>query len=347
MIGLSSATLPCGLLIAAPLVPPLVAAIGARRLALLCALLGGISFLAVAFMQNWFAWFVLRFAIGIVVTPLYILGEIWALALAPPTQRGRVMGFFNTLISVGYSIGPLTLTVLGAEGPAPFLVAVAAFFGCAATLARVSGSLSDFTEEKRAETGGFAAFARQAPALLVAVATAAATQQALYSLLPVFGAPSGLSDAALTALVTVLSAGNILLQVPLGLLAERHGARSMILGCAAATLASAALLPSLISTAWIWPLLLLLGGVGYGVYTMATVELGERFKGSALVAGNAAFALVWGAGGIVGAPVAGFSMDYFGPNGLPATLVAFCAAMLLFVGYRTLERRRSVAKPDR
>ncbi len=51
--------------------------------------------------------------------------------------------------------------------------------------------------------------------------------------------------------------------------------------------------------------MLVMGGVGYGVYTMALVELGNRFHGSVLVAGNAAFALMWGAGGIVDPPGSG------------------------------------------
>ena len=55
--------------------------------------------------------------------------------------------------------------------------------------------------------------------------------------------------------------------------------------------------------------LVVMGAVGYGVYTTALVELGSRFKGTALVAGNAAFALMWGAGGIVGPPGAGSLMQ--------------------------------------
>ena len=121
----------------------------------------------------------------------------------------------------------------------------------------------------------------------------------------------------LAALVMALSLGNIVLQIPLGLLAERFGGRAMIVFCALATAVCAALLPLLITTPVIWLVLLVMGAVGYGVSTMALVELGSRFKGTMLVSGNAAFALMWGAGGIVGPPSAGVLMQAIGPLGLP------------------------------
>lgn len=340
LIGLSAAMLPVGILLSAPLVPLAVNRLGARRLAVLCALGGAACFLLMGLLQNFFAWFPLRLLLGILVNPLYILGEVWALALSPAAQRGRVMGFFNTLMGVGYAIGPLVLTVLGTAGLAPFLAAAVGFALCAATLHAVSGRVSDFAPREGEVRMGFGAFARQAPALLVAVGTAAATQQSTYALLAVFGTDYGLGEVTLAWLLTVLAAGNILFQVPLGLAAERVGGRWMILFCALGTVCCAALLPVFILSPLIWPLLLLLGGIGYGTYTMATVELGERFSGSALVAGNAAFALLWGAGGIAGAPVAGYAMQQVGPLGLPGTIVLLSSAMFVFVLIRTFRRRR-------
>jgi hypothetical protein len=89
----------------------------------------------------------------------------------------------------------------------------------------------------------------------------------------------------------------------------------MILACAIATTACAVLLPLLIRTPLVWGVLLVMGAVGYGVYTMALVELGSRFKGTLLVTGNSAFALLWGVGGIVGPPGAGLLMQGIGPPG--------------------------------
>lgn len=340
LIGLSAAMMPIGLILSAAFIPWAVRSLGARNLAVLCAVSGALCFLAVGLLQNWVAWYAVRFLIGVVINPLYVLGEVWALALAPPARRGRVMGVFNAVMGAGYAVGPLGLAAVGTDGWPPFLVGISAFCLCAAVLAIVSRGLTGFESDDNA-AGGVAGFARLAPALLVAVLVSAAAQQSTYSLMPVFGAAYGMAEATLPALVTALSLGNIVLQIPLGLMAERFGGRPMMVSCALATATCAVLLPALIGTPPLWLVLVVMGGVGYGVYTMALVELGERFRGSTLVAGNAAFALMWGAGGIVGPPIAGTLMQTIGPLGLPAVIAGLSTLLVAFVAFRSLQRARS------
>lgn len=339
-IGLSAAMMPVGLISSAALVPLGVRVLGARTLAVLCAIAGAALFIAIGALQNWVAWYLARFAIGFMINPLYVLGEVWALALAPPGQRGRVMGVFNALMGAGYAAGPLALATVGVDGWSPFLVAIGGFFLCALILGLVSARLEGFESDDQ-DVGGVRAFAPLAPALLVAVLVSAATQQSTYALMPVFGASYGLAEATLATLITALSLGNIILQIPLGLLAERLGGRAMIVACAATTALCALLLPLAIRTPAVWPLLVVMGGVGYGTYTMALVELGTRFRGSALVAGNAAFALMWGIGGIVGPPAAGGLMQHLGPVGLPSVIACLSLGLVTFALYRALRRTRS------
>ena len=92
-------------------------------------------------------------------------------------------------------------------------------------------------EDDGERPSGVWSFWTLAPALLVAVIVSAATQTSAYSLLPVFGAGYGLAEARLAVLVTCLSIGNIILQIPLGFLAERFGGRPMIIACALTLLA--------------------------------------------------------------------------------------------------------------
>ncbi len=337
-IGLSAAMTPLGMMASALLVPRLIRGLGAGRLAVACALSAALLFVAIGLMQNWFAWYPVRFLLGAVVNPLYILGEVWMIALSPPDKRGRFMGVFNAVTGIGFAVGPLTLALVGSDGWAPLVVGIAGFFGCAMLLAVTTGRLAGFDDGEPAK--GVLHFWKVAPALLLAVVVSAAVQQGTYSLLPVFGASYGLAEATLAALITTMSVGNIVLQLPLGLMAERLDARGMIVACALINLACALLLPALVTTPAVWPLLLVMGGTGYGIYTMALVELGNRFSGSTLVAGNAAFGLMWGAGGILGAPAAGFAMQNVGPAGLPGTMAILTASLVIFALYRARVRAR-------
>jgi MFS family permease len=337
-IGLSAAMIPFGMIASAPFVPPAVKLFGARGLAVGCAIAAALLFGLAGTLQNAVGWFGVRFLIGVAINPLYILGEVWTIALAPPIWRGRIMGVFTAVTGAGYAAGPLTLTLVGSEGWPPLIIGMLAFFGCALLLLLTTAGLRGFEEEEEKRASGVWQFWTLAPALLLAVIISAACQQSIYALLPVFGAAHALPESTLAALITVMSCGNIVLQIPLGLLAERIGARPMIVSCALMNMVCALLLPVFITSPLIWPILLVMGGVGYGVYTMALIELGNRFSGAALVAGNAAFALMWGIGGIAGPPVSGIAIDVFGAIGLPALIAGLSGALAAYAVYRALSR---------
>ena len=340
-IGLSAAMTPLGLILSAFFLPTLVRRLGASRVAVAGALVVALLFVSIGLMQNWVAWYPIRFLIGLFVNPLYILGEVWAMALAPPAKRGRVMGFFNTMTGAGYAIGPMSLAVVGSDGWPPLIIGISGFLLCAVLLAvttRGIAGLEDDTPGKK--TGGVLSFWALAPTLLIAVFVSAANQQGIYSLMPVFGASYGLGEARLATLITVMSIGNIILQFPLGMMAERVGPRSMMMACALINLSLVLTLPFLIQSNAVLPILLVMGGVGYGVYTMSQIELGMRFKGQQLVAGNSAFGLMWGVGGIAGPPGAGAMIQLIGPVGLVATIVALSLLLIVFSFYRSIKRSR-------
>ncbi|MER8822392.1 MFS transporter [Mesorhizobium sp. M0991] len=336
MIGLSAAMTPIGFIVSSPLVPALARRFGAGRTALICAALSALVLALIGWTQNVYLWFPLRFLIGAVTNPLYVLSEVWVIALAPPERRGRVLGIYSTIISAGFAAGPLCLLAVGTVGWPPFLVGIGAFLFCGACLASVLARLPKVDESgHRVSVLGFVP---QAWLLLSAVVVAAGFEQAVLALLPVYGTHYGIAEARMSALLSVMIAGNIAMQVPLGLLAERLTARLVRFICVSVTVLGCVLLPVLIETPLIWPCVFIWGAVSYGIYTMSIIELGERFTGSALVAGNAAFSLMWGVGGIAVPPLAGSAMDVLGAGGLPMTLGAICLALAVV----TVIRRRMV-----
>jgi MFS family permease len=331
LIGLSAAMTPLGLIASAPLIPSLARRFGAGATALTCAGPAAILLALIGWTQDLFAWFPLRFLLGIAINPLYVLSEVWIIALAPPRQRGRLMGIYAAVVSAGFTAGPLSLILVGSHGWPPFLVGVLAFVLCGMCLASALPRLP------RLDEGGGKASVRRflphAPVLLLAVIVAAAFEQGALSLLPVYGLSYGLGEASMSAFLAVLVAGNIALQVPLGLAADRLAPRAVLTACAAGSALGCLVLPFAIGTILQWPLAFIWGALSYGIYTVALVELGERFSGSMLVAGNAAFALTWGVGGIAGPPATGAIMDAIGVQGLPVTfgLLCFGLAMVLLL----------------
>jgi MFS family permease len=296
---------------------------------------------AIGLTRNVYVWFPLRFILGAVVIQLYVISETWIIALAPPRFRGRIMGIYTSIIAIGFGGGPLVLLAVGSEGSAPFLVGIVAFALCTLCLVAVRDRLPDFEGGERASVRSFLPHAQ---VLLFSVVASGAFEQSMLSLLPVYAFAHGINEATAAGLLTAMIFGNIALQVPLGFACERYTPRRMLIVCAAATALGCALLPFAVTTPLVWPLMFVWGAIAYGLYTVALVELGTRFSGSMLVAGNSAFAMMWGIGGLTGPPGTGLVMDWIGVQGLPLTLGLMCVALLAAAAIRAASRRRAAAR---
>lgn len=329
LIGLSAAMTPLGFIVSAPFLPALARRVGAARLAIVCSLLAALALFAIAWQQDVWAWMPLRFLLGIFANPLYVISETWLMSITPASSRGRIMGLYSSIVSGGFAMGPLTLGLVGTQGWPPFVVGVLAFIACGLIVLAVVPRLPDMPHDGEAPSvGGF--FAR-APLLLFAVLVAAAFEQVVLSLFVVYGAGLGNAEARVASLITCFIAGNAVLQVLLGRAAETFGSMRTMLLCALASLLGCLLLPWFLTSWLIWPLVFAWGGVSFGIYTMALIRLGDRFRGQALIAGNAAFAVAWGIGGIVGSPTTGLVMQLIGAQGLPLSLCALCSLLAVFL----------------
>lgn len=329
LIGLSAAMTPTGFILSAPFIPALSRRFGAIRLAILCSILAALSLIAVAAIQNIWAWMPLRFLLGFFANPLYVISETWLLAITPAARRGRIMGLYSSIVSGGFAIGPLSLGLVGIEGWPPFLSGIIAFLACGLIVLAVNPRLPDMPREGEATSVG--GFFKLAPLLLFAVFVAAGFEQILLALFAVYGAALDSAEQRIASLITCFIAGNAMLQIVLGRIAESLGSRRTLLRCVLACLAGCLLLPVVFDTWLIWPLVFVWGGVSFGIYTLSLIQLGERFTGQSLIAGNAAFALVWGLGGIVGSPATGMAMQMIGHQGLPLSLGLLSGALAVLL----------------
>jgi MFS family permease len=335
LVGLSAAMTPLGFILSAPFIPGLARRVGGARLAILCSILAAVTLIAIAWTRDVWAWLPLRFLLGFFANPLYVISETWLISITPALRRGRVMGLYSSIVSGGVAIGPLSLGLVGTEGWPPFMIGIVAFLLCGLIVLAVVPRLPDMPHE--GEATSLSGFFARAPLLSFAVFTAAAFEQVLLSLFAVYGAALGSTEERIASLITCFITGNAVLQILLGRVAEQFGSKRTMLFCVVASLAGCLALSSVLNSWFVWPLLFVWGGVSFGIYTMSLIQLGERFTGQALIAGNAAFAFVWGIGGIVGSPATGVAMQLIGHQGLPASLglLSFILAVFLMA-----ERRR-------
>lgn len=325
-IGANAAMLPLGILVSAVCVSALTRRFGARNVCVAAFAATSALIIATGTTQNLWLWFPLRFLMGASINVLFVISETWIVQFADPARRARTVAIYVMVAAGGFAIGPLILAVVGSSGWPPFLAAAAGPLLAVPVLLAAWAHLPEIDGGSR---GGLWQFCRTAPVLLIAIAVYSLFDQANLALLPVLGLRLGLSESSATIALSVLLAGNIALQYPIGWMADHLPRRATIAGLAALAVVGSAVLPGIIADFWAWPLLFVWGAVGFGGYTVAVAELGDNFSGAMLVTGNAAFSIMFGLGGIVGPAVAGAAMQRDAVWGLPATLgVAFIGLAL-------------------
>lgn len=325
LIGLNGAMTPLGLVLSAPLLPAVARRLGLRRslgscLAAMAVLLG-----ALALVPPLVPWFPLRLLLGMAVNGMFVVGETWLILQARPGRRALLLAAYASAVSGGFALGPATLALTGAASPLPFAIAIACCALGLVALAPLRGTAEPGLGGGRLP---LLPLLRRLGALLALVAALALFDHATITLLPVYMLRTGASEAVAALALTALIVGNIVLQLPVGWLADRIPRRYVLALCVCAGAAGGALLPLVLDTFWLWPLLLVWGGLTFAVYPVVLAVIGEDLGAGSVLTANAAFALVWGLAGIAGPALGGLAMDMAGPHGLPLmTALAWLAVL--------------------
>ncbi|MBF8779436.1 MFS transporter [Pseudomonas fulva] len=346
-IGIVSAIPAAGMMLSAFLVDACCRHLSRRNIYLACFSLCtlSIALLEWAFDSIWLLG-LLRLALGLGMGIAIILGESWVNELCPEHNRGKIMALYATSFTGFQVLGPALLALLGPSSP--WLTGlVTGCYGlallCIVLTVPADRAQHGETGEKSFTLGGFF---RVAPALCVAVLFFSFFDAVVLSLLPVYATGHGFAVGVAALMVTVVFAGDMLFQLPLGWLADRVRRTGLHLACGIIAMLIGVGLPWLLQSTWLlWPLLVLLGAVAGGIYTLALVLIGQRFKGQDLVTANASVGLLWGVGSLAGPLLSGAAMN-MAPHGLPLALALMAGLFVCFAlpSYRGAQSARTAAE---
>jgi MFS family permease len=334
LIGLMGAMPAFGILIFAPLVPLIVRHLGAQYTINVAIAVTGTAVLVMPFIDRYGFWMVMRFLSGAAINVLFVISETWINQIAVEQNRGRMVAIYTTTLPVFIAIGPVLINLTGTDGILPFLVASLFFY--IAILPQIGGRGKVPLIEGSASFNVFAFF-KIAPILSAGVFLFAYLDGTGLSILPVYGLRHGFSVAESTTMVTALIIGYLALTIPVGWLADKVERQVLLFLCGCLFFACSMMLPLIISIkSMVWPVLFLLGASGSGIYTLAMILIGQRFKGPDLATASAAFSFLFGMGHLVGPIISGVSMRILDPDGFPITLILAVVSFLILIGHRHL-----------
>ena len=342
IIGLAGAIPAIAVLIALPILPRLVARLGAVAAIAGGCLAGAVGFLALyAFPLPW-AWIGIRLLMSAGFALPWLAGETWINTVAREETRGRVIAIYAIAFFSGFSAGPIILQTLGLSGFWPFLVGAAgtAIAGVPILLARRLAP--EFCHDG---SRSFASAMGLAPVAMAGAFIGGFAEISNLSLIPNVALAAGLSPDSALWLLSTMTAGGVALQFPIGWLSDKVSRFTVTIALAIVFIVLALALPMALTT----PLAaivvaFLIGGVILGFYTVGLAIIGEHVGANDLAAANAAFLVMYQAGAIVGPFVAGIAMTTSPVTGFVATVVTLMAVsgFVLLVLERNGRRRAQV-----
>lgn len=322
-----------------PAAPWLLRRFAVQRICFVAAWAAALLLLAYPTFPHPAAWFVIRFLMSAVLTLLFVCSETWIIELAPPKRRSLIIGIYASVLAGCYGVGGLIMAGAGHQGYPPFAIGAAAFaIGSLALLLPGPGAAKP--DANASGLGPIFSAAKLAPLVILAPFVMASIEVGLFNLGPIYARDIGLSDTAAALVITAMAAGNVALQAPIGLAADRFGPFPVLI----AVTAMAILGPFLIHFAGaqelsLFAALFFYSGFVTGFYTMGLALMARRFEAGQIATANAAFAMSYGAGQLSSPMVAGPAMDALGPQGLLWALAAIAGLFALGLILRPQDAR--------
>jgi MFS family permease len=332
-IGFNAAMHAVGVLLIAPWMPALASRFGARRLIFLALMITGAVLALFTQVQdvNW--WFPLRILLGAAAEALFVMSETWTNELCLEQSRGRTMAIYTASLSLGMVLGPALLSVLGV-GTRAYLAGAAVALAAVVFVGMPWVMAPARSHPARAHP---MTYARLAPVAMATTVLNAGVETAGLSFIALYATRQGWTEGDAMRLISTLMLGAILLQLPIGWLADRFDKRKLVLALAAISAFGALLWPFALGEPWLaFGLVFAWGGLFVGIYTVMLAMVGSRFSGGELVGVYAVMGMAWGLGALVGPALAGVAMGVNALFGLPGIIALGCAAFAVF-----LKRSRS------
>jgi len=321
IIGLSIVAQACAGVVIAPLAPRLIIRIGAAQVMQVSTVLAAVTLVALGLFQDVYAWFPLRFLLGAAAAILWSASEAVINELASDNWRGRIVGVYGSAGAAGFALGPLVLIATGTHGLLPFAVTAGLILLASIPLFWLHNEAD--ADGDKTHTSLWRIF-RFVPHIMLLNLTYAAAIESFIAFFPLFGIHIGLGEARSLSLLTTFALGGVILQLPLGWLADHVHRQKLLLSCIVLTMIGFAALPDMIARPVAGSIFaFMLGGVEGMIYALGVILLGQRFRGTELAAASVLYTGMWAAGTMIGPLVVGAGMDVLGDDWMASLVAAF------------------------
>lgn len=278
-------------------------------------------------------WAVLRFTAGLCGAVMLVVLESWISAHATPAARGRVMGIYMIVYYASGAGGQFLVGVTPPEDYRAFSLAAGLLVLALVPLAMTNLAAPTVSGARRM---GLAALYQLSPMATVGAFAAGFSLSSFYQLAPVSMLRLGVATSTVAQYMAAAVFASMLLQFPMGRLADRWDRRKLIACIGIAASLSASIVASVggASLAALFLATIIFMSLMASLYPICLGQMHNRLQSESPVAANAGQLLCYGLGTCVGPLSCGLVMGIVGPQGLFIAIAAVLASYAAFVAWR-------------
>jgi MFS family permease len=307
------------LILALPCITRRIGHVRAVQIGLAAGLLAAAGFML---LDSYWAWCLLAVLCGVQFAVHWTSVDTVLSQNVPKARAGTLIGLYQTLLALAVAAGPAVAvwSGLGFE----MIGLIAAVLMIVALLLTLGGLRRriDAAAVPGSERHGLWAFIRRHPALLAIALVGGLFEVGTTAMSAVHALHLGFSAAMAILIVSVISGGSLLAQVPIGRLADRFGAPRLMKLSVGVLLASSLALPL---AAWqpllLWPLALLWGAFGGALQTLVYMHVAVSQRGQAVQLGMMTMALGFTVGTMIGPGLGGLVKQLWPAHGFALLLL--------------------------
>ena len=295
--------------------------------------LASVSMLAIGLLGAPVAWMLLRAVTGLCFAGVYVVAESWLNSLASNEFRGRLLAVYAVIVAAAYGAGQLLVFDLDAQELTGY--AIAAIIASLAVIPVAMSEQASAPHVERQATMSLRDLARLVPTgagtnLLVGLA-----HGSLLGMTAIYATREGLSVGRTGLLLAALQLGGMLMTFPVSAASDDIDRRVMgVVSCLGVGAGSVLMILG-DATSWTAvPLMVLIGGFSYPLYSIAGAYTADWLDPEHLSAAASLLVTLYGVGAMIGPFVAAGFMDGFGPDGYLWSVICLHGLIALFLVYR-------------
>lgn len=329
MNGLGTTLMYAGVLFGTVQVTRVIKRIGLKSTLIGGLVVSGLVNLGYLVGYNLYWWMFLRFLAGMGSAGLFVGTEIWINRLSDDTNRGRNLSIYGAVMALGFAIGPFGIILKNIYHQLPLLLAAGLNLIPLLILLQVPEPQYDETQGLGLK---WVELWRLVPWGLVTALVYGVLESTMVGNFPIYGLRLQMSDSQISTTIAIFTIGGLLLQVPIGVLADRFGRQKVLLiviGLLTVLFGSLEMTRSY--TGLFWLVLLLAGGGVGSLYFLGLAIIGEKLQAGQLTDANAIYTAHYGLGSIIGPSLGAAGIEFIGPSSFFYIMAALTGVLAVIV----------------